>query len=132
MTYKEELKMDIKTWIEDNKDYIFDIEDYANDTDSFVEFLNETLWICDEVTGNASGSYTFNRNEAKEKVIENMEEVHEALTEFCYESDEIGKMFINEEWEKIDVITRCYFLNSAIWEVIEEENIDEYLETLEV
>ncbi len=129
-TYLETLKDDIRTWMEDNA-YYFNLEDYAGDVDAFEEYLNETLWIDDSVTGNASGSYTFNREEAKYNILANMGEVHEALTEFCYDPAEVGKMFLEEDFEKIDVITRCYFLSQAIREVIEEDNIEEELEKIE-
>lgn len=133
-TYLETLKDDIRTWMEaefgkifkDNS-YYFNLEDYAGDVDDFEEYLNETLWVDDSVTGNASGSYTFSREEAKYNILANMGEVHEALTEFCYDPAEVGKMFLEEDFEKIDVITRCYFLSQAIREVIKEENIDEEL-----
>lgn len=49
---------------EDIRDYItenINREDYTEDRDGLEEYLNDTLWTEDSVTGNASGSYTFNR-----------------------------------------------------------------------
>lgn len=43
---------------------------------------NDTLFACDSVTGNASGSYTFNTWTAEEYLCHNWELLGEALTEF--------------------------------------------------
>ena len=58
--YLEAVKEDIKNYLLDN------ISEYdTSDLDDFKETLYEYLWDEDSVTGNASGSYTFNREEAK-------------------------------------------------------------------
>lgn len=44
--------------------------------------LNDTLFTYDSVTGNASGSYTFNTWTAEEYLCHNWELLAEALTEF--------------------------------------------------
>lgn len=87
--------------------------DYEN-RESLSEFLNDELWICDSVTGNASGSYTFNRYKAKEFVFSDPDTVSEALNEFCVEAETISEKFINQEWEYFDVTARCYVLGQAI------------------
>jgi hypothetical protein len=74
----------------------------------------------DSVTGNASGSYTFNRWTAKEYVADNMELLKDALDEFCTESRTIAEHFLNEDWEYFDVSIRCYLLGSVISEVLDE------------
>lgn len=43
--------------------------------------LNDTLFTCDSVTGNASGSYTFNTWTAEEYLCHNWDLLGEALTE---------------------------------------------------
>lgn len=120
MKYFEQVKKDIENWINDNGDYYFNIEDYRGDRDGFEEFLNDELWTADDVTGNASGSYTFNREEAKQYVLEDMDTVAEALQEFCTSAEEIAKHFISEDWEWFDVTARCFVLGSAIYEVCED------------
>lgn len=59
-----------------------DIRNYINEEINFSEFegleeleqyLNDTLWTEDSVTGNASGSYTFNRVTAMCNVLDNMD-----------------------------------------------------------
>ena len=118
--YLEQVKDDIRTYLEDNE-YRFDLHDMASeDPDEVKEELNNILWVEDSVTGNASGSYTFNSNEAKEYVLNDMETVREALQEFCVDAQTIGDKFLNEEWEYLDVTARCYVLSQAIEEVFEE------------
>lgn len=55
-----------------------DVLDYIRNEVNFSEFedleeleqsLNDDLWTVDSVTGNASGSYTFNRYQAQEYVL---------------------------------------------------------------
>lgn len=115
--YFEQVKKDIKTWIQDN-DWKIDTE---ADLDEIAEDLNEALWCEDSVTGNGSGSYTFDKEEAKENVLNDMETVTEALKEFCVSAEEIGNRFLNEDWEWLDITARCYVLNQAIWAILEEK-----------
>lgn len=117
--YFEQVKEDIKTWCSDNN---FKIEAGA-DLDELAEQLDEALWSEDSVTGNGSGSYTFDREEAKINVINDMETVTEALKEFCVSAEEIGKKFLAEDWEYLDVTARCYILNQAIWAILEEKAV---------
>ena len=118
MNYLEQTKANIKTWMDDNEYYI-DMADY-NNADDFMDYLNDTLWTDDSVTGNGSGSYTFNRKEAKENVLNDIDTVKEALSEFCVDAAEVEKRFLDEDWEWLDVTARCYILGIAIGEVIEE------------
>ena len=112
--YLEAMKNDIKEYIKDN----IELKDYS-DKDDLHEHLNDDLWIDDSVTGNASGSYTFNSARAKEYVLANIDLVHDMAVEFC-EENLIGDKFMNEEWEWFDVSIRCYLLGSAISEVLDE------------
>lgn len=117
-TYLEQVKADIKTWIEDNS-YYYDLGDYDTAED-FGEYLNDTLWTDDSVTGNASGSYTFNSEEAKGHVLADTDTVREALTEFCESAERIADAFLNGKWKFLDVTARCYVLGQAIGEIIDE------------
>lgn len=115
--YLESIKADIKTYLEDEFEYRYSD---CEDKDELQEALNDDLFAEDSVTGNASGSYTFCRETAKEYVTENMEECIEALKEFCVESETIAEKFLSEDWEYFDVTIRCYLLGQAISEVLEE------------
>ena len=97
------------------------------DRDALTEFLNDELWTCDSVTGNASGSYTFNRLQAREYVIDNGELLEEAIREFCVDAETVADKFLSEDWEYFDVTIRCYVLSEAI-----ENAVDEFLLSVEI
>lgn len=117
--YLKSMKEDIQEYINDNY-YEEEIKEKLSDSETWAEELSEDLWICDSVTGNASGSYTFNRYVAKEYVTDNTELLMEALKEFCVDAETIADKFLNEEWEYFDVTIRCYLLYVAISETLEE------------
>jgi hypothetical protein len=113
--YIEALKNNIRQYMEDNESYL----NYT-DREDLEEQLNDLLWTADSVTGNASGSYTFSREEAKEYVMDNMPLAVDAFREF----DQIDKFadYIQEEnYEAIDVTIRCFLLGQVLYEVLEED-----------
>jgi hypothetical protein len=119
--YNEAVKADVLEYIRNN----YTAEELAEkmeDKDEFAEELNDTLWIEDSVTGNGSGSYTFSRAAAKDYVTEDPDTVLEAVREFCsgMDSAELLQKFLCEDWEYFDVTARCYCLNGAIYEALEE------------
>ena len=117
--YREAMKEDIRAWIKDNYEYIEDsVDDYKN-AEEVCEFLNDELWTADAVTGNASGSYTFNRKQAKEYVLENIDLAGKAMEEFGYTAEAFGEKILDEEWEWLDVTIRCYLLGEVIADVVE-------------
>lgn len=133
-TYLEQVIEDVRNYIENEinlQDEILTGE--FDDRDDIEEKLNDALWIDDSITGNASGSYTFNSEEAKRNVLADIDTVREALREFCVDAETIADKFLNEEWEYLDVTTRCYVLGQAIGEVLDEkeEEIDFYIEKRE-
>lgn len=115
--YREEMKNDIKEWIKYNRE---DLEITPDNRDEVFEEIEEQLWVEDSVTGNASGSYTFNRYKAKEYVEENYKLVITALKEFGYDLNHLDKKIEDEEWEYLDVTIRCYLLNDVLSEVLDE------------
>lgn len=125
--YLKEMKRAIREDLNDNYDHHNAlINAIVNDEwDELEETLNEDYWTDDAVTGNASGSFTFNRWTAKEYVLDNMDLAREAFTEFGEDPTRVADYFINEEWETIDVIIRCYLLSQAVAEALEEAR-DEY------
>ena len=108
--YYEAVKSDVLDYISNEINY----SDYE-DLDELNEYLNETLWVEDSVTGNASGSYTFNAYEAEENLCHNMDLLQEALNEFGY-----GTEYLKNGPEACDVTIRCYLLSQAITESLEE------------
>ena len=78
--YLESVKEDVKSAIVENYDYL---EELKNDRNGFEQKLYDDLFISDSVTGNASGSYTFNAWQAEEYLCHNLELLKEACEEFC-------------------------------------------------
>ena len=122
--YLDSIKNDIREYLENDVDDI--MERLAEDRDELEQELSDELWINDSVTGNASGSYTFNRQKAKENVIVNMDLVAEVVDCFGIKNSELGERFINEDWEYFDVSIRCYLLGQAINEVLNELESEEF------
>lgn len=112
--YLEAMKQDVKEYIEEN----INATNYETKED-LEEYLNDTLWTEDSVTGNASRSYTFNRATAKKYVDENKDLVNDMMEEFdCKEK--VANWWIEDNYEAIDVSIRCYLLGQAISEVLEK------------
>lgn len=78
------------------------------------EALNDELFVCDRVTGNASGSYTFSSWQAEEYLEHNWAVLEEACAEFGANMGEV----IKNGAENADVLIRCYFLGAAIDKVL--------------
>jgi hypothetical protein len=108
--------------VEDIKEYI--LENYEKEDIEGLdeEELYDELWCADSVTGNGSGSYTFNTWKAEEYICHNMDLVQEAYEEFGYEG--IPK---DTGAEAMDVTIRCYLLGQAIEKALEElkEEVEE-------
>lgn len=121
--YCESIKNDVLEYIKENYTTQEQIENLDN-RDEWQEKLNDDLWIVDSVTGNASGSYTFNRYIAREYVVEWLDVLKDALSEFGVEPQTIANNFLNEEWEYFDVTIRCYLLGGAIIHALDE--LEEY------
>lgn len=117
--YLEAMKEDIKDYIRDNY-AAWDIVDKLADREEWETELNDDLWTVDGVTGNTSGSYTFNSYRAKEYVTDNSDILRDALKEFCVEAETIAEKFLDEEYEYFDVTIRCYLLGQAITETLDE------------
>ena len=115
--YLENVTADAKQAILENLNYW----DFA-DREELEEIAHDSLWVDDSVTGNASGSYTFNREAAKEYVTrsdDGMDTLRDAVREFDCEH-EAFTAFLEENWEYLDVTIRCYLLGQAISAAIDE------------
>lgn len=111
--YYEAVKKDILNYIKEE----VDMNDM--DFDELKEQLWEDLMNNDSVTGNASGSYTFCRNEAQKYVEENKDLVREMCDEFG-DHQRIANRWLTDDYELIDVCLRCYVLVNAIEMAVEE------------
>lgn len=110
----------LKNMTEDVKEYIK--ENYGGE-EIDKESLYDELWVEDSVTGNGSGSYTFNREVAREFVYYNEDLLQKAFEEFCCSVEEIAKHMFDYEWQ--DVTIRCYLLYEAIDKALEEIESEE-------
>lgn len=102
--YLSAVESDVREYIENNVNF----HDYS-DLDEMKEDLNEKLFVDDSVTGNASGSYTFNAWKAEEYLCHNLDLLAEANEEFGGSSD-----ILSDGAEMCDVTIRCYLLGQAI------------------
>lgn len=114
--YLEQVTADVRDYVEQE----IDLTEWAGDRDGLEEKLNDDLWTCDSVTGNGSGSYTFNRVQAQIYVLDGMDELQEAVNEFGIDSETIGEKFLASDWEYFDVTIRCYLLGQAIAAVLDD------------
>lgn len=114
--YLEQVTADVRDYVEQE----IDLTEWAGDRDGLEEKLNDDLWTCDSVTGNGSGSYTFNRVQAQIYVLDGMDELQEAVNEFGIDSETIGEKFLESDWEYFDVTIRCYLLGQAIAAVLDD------------
>lgn len=123
--YLSAVESDVREYIENNVNF----HDYS-DLDEMKEDLNEKLFVEDSVTGNASGSYTFNTWKAEEYLCYNLDLLDEANEEFGGSSD-----ILSDGAEMCDVTIRCYLLGQAIenvapdmwqdWEDSQEDSEEE-------
>lgn len=111
--YLESVKQSVREYIDDHE--IIVTED---NRDEVAEDLNDRLFVEDSVTGNASGSYTFNTWQAEENLCHNLDLLGEALAAFGYDGEALAKQM--ESAEGCDVTIRCYLLGQAIGEVLDE------------
>lgn len=108
--YREAVKDDVLEYINNEINF----EDFDT-LEELEEHLNEVLFTEDSVTGNASGSYTFNTYEAEENICHNLDLLGEALEEFGGDCD-----ILKDGAETADVIIRCYLLGECIAAALEE------------
>ena len=116
--YYEAVKNDVLNYINNEIDIKEALEEANNNIDELYENLHEALWVNDAVTGNGSGSYTFNTYRAEEYLCHNFDLLKEALTELGGDLT-----YLEKGAEACDVTIRCYLLGSAILEAIEELNL---------
>lgn len=120
--YYAAMKEDIREYIENNYTQE-ELKDRLEDKEAFYENLYDTLWVEDSITGNASGSYTFNTWQAEGNLCHNMHLLKDALEEFC---DDYARA-LEKGAEYCDVTIRCYLLGSVLYGVVNE--LERALET---
>lgn len=127
--YLESVKEDVREWINEHDEWKSDYADENgkwlrdDNRDDIFEDLNDRLFVEDSVTGNASGSYTFNAWQAEENLCHNLDLLGEAMEEFGYGGKPMSELM--ESAESCDVTIRCYLLGQAIGEVLDEMEDEE-------
>lgn len=110
--YLEAVTSDVLDYIKEE----INLDEWKGNREGLEEKLNDELWTVDSVTGNASGSYTFNTWEAEENLAHNWDLLAEALDEFGQDGTDV----LRQGAEAMDVTIRCYLLGQAIAEVLDE------------
>ena len=116
--YKKAVKEDVKRWMDDNHE-----PGASRELEFNYDNVFEGCWVSDDVTGNASGSYTFNRLQAREYFFDDPdsdEYIYQMCDEGFITQEEIGNRISSGDWEYIDVCIRCYLLSEAVQEAIDE------------
>lgn len=111
--YRKSLMDDIRNYIDEN-----DIKITSENRDDVEEELRDSLMNNDSVTGNASGSYTFNTWQAEANLCHNLDLLQDACSEFCCEP-----RLDSAEW--CDVVIRCYLLGECLSSVLDELEVEE-------
>lgn len=118
--YIEETKENAKEYIKENWEYL---------KDKTREEVEDNLFIADAVTGNGSGSFTFNAYEAQQNVAEIIfDEYFINALKFDFGQD-LGDL-IQKGAEVVDVTARClalyeFDLDEIMEEVKEEQEQEE-------
>ena len=117
-SYKEQIRSDVRKWIEDNREQIGGL-----DRHEAYEFIYDSCWVDDSVTGNASGSYTFSRYEARQNFFED-EDTDEYISQMIEDGfttrESVGRAVEESQWELLDVSIRCWLLCDAVSDVLDE------------
>jgi len=110
--YLEAVTSDVLDYIKEE----INLDEWKGNREGLEEKSNDELWAVDSVTGNASGSYTFNAWEAEENLAHNWDLLAEALDEFGQDGTDV----LRQGAEAMDVTIRCYLLGQAIAEALDE------------
>ena len=110
--YEEAVRNDIENWLDENG------ERYADDDGTIsYDAVYDDMFIDDSITGNGSGSYTFNAWTAEENLCHNLDLFRDAIEDFGGDYERAM-----QSAETADVIIRCYLLSSLLQEVLDDCN----------
>ena len=116
--YRQAVRNDILDYIKEH-----DIQVTDKNREEVQGFLYDTLFVEDSVTGNASGSYTFNTWKAEEYLCHNLDLLAEAIDEFVADAGTYKDCI--ESAETADVTIRCYLLTECLSSVLDELEVEE-------
>lgn len=108
--YRQVVKDDIREYFHANS-----IRVTNSNREELYQELYDDLFVNDSITGNASGSYTFNAWKAEENLCHNYGLLAEACDALCTSANDIL-----DSAEACDVTIRCYLLGECLAEVMNE------------
>lgn len=111
--YRNAVKADVKDFIND-----LDVGTFAllvQGDEETIDEVRDSVFNDDSTTRNDSGSHTFNTLEAEQHQVGNWELLKEARDELSPDVDLLDK---GAEW--CDVLIRCYLVDEAFTECLEE------------
>ena len=108
--YQNAVENDVRNYVSEN----VNLNDFET-KEELCNWLNDNLWMEDSVTGNASGSYTFNAWEAEENLCHNLDLLSEAIEETGASTD-----ILKDGPESCDVAIRCFLLGQSVDAVVDE------------
>lgn len=117
--YDQAVYDDVWSWVKERLDND-ELPHYSEDR--LKEWLYDELFTNDSVTGNGSGSYTFNRYTAEKYICHNIGYIFDKIKEIGYLVDEKSVL----EAEDLDVTMRCALLYETIDKVVENEIPEEF------
>lgn len=113
--YKQAVKDDIRQWIDDNVE-----PGTYKSRDDMDSGIYDDLFVDDQVTGNGSGSYWFNRADAEKVLYDGLDYLGDAI-------DEYGSTdCLREGAEACDVTIRCYLLGECLSDVLDDLESEGY------
>lgn len=115
--YRESVLEDVREYITNHYSRE-ELKELADDLDELEDKLDDEMWTADSVTGNGSGSYTFNAWQAEENLCHNLDLIQEVGREF-------GELDLTNP-ESCDVSIRCYLLRECINEALNKDYSDLY------
>ena len=116
--YRECVKADVRECMCDHSEEL----DGLGREETF-ETVYDACWVDDSVTGNASGSHTFSRIEARCNIMQDLDSddyISEMVEDGFMSEEEVGRCVASSNWEKLDVCIRCWLLNQCISEILDE------------
>lgn len=137
--YLEAIKADIRGYIKDEEISPADFDD----ADEMKESVEEACWTEDSVTGNGASGYTgLDRDKQESEMLDgNLSVLLDALRDFGeivtpammdpygIHSSDSDKEYVDIEYltdlSKADITIRCWYLNRAVNEVIDEDYSDD-------
>ena len=116
--YREVVKSDVLNWMDEHHE-----AGASRELEFDYDTVYDGCWVDDSVTGNASGSYTFSRWQARENFFNDDDSddyIQSMIEEGFISAKEVGECIADSNWEKLDVFIRCWLLGGVVQEVIDE------------